>query len=481
MQNQEPKNRREVQVLTDRIAALSRFISRLSDKCKSFFDAIRSKNKDIWGPPQQEALNQLKGYMAKPPILSAPKPGEVLIMYLAISSIATSAALIGKEGKRQHPIFYISKIMTDAETWYSKAEKIILALVYAKRKLRHYFESHSIMVLTNYPIRGILSKPDLSGRITKWAIELSSFDITYEPKVSHKGQAVVDFLLEYEDTPEEPEPPKPQWELRVDGSLNQTSAGVGVVMSTPKGTKLQQSICLNFSATNNEAEYEALLAGLRLASSLQVPRVENAEVNQLVTAASSSNEDLTWIMPIDILDEPSNPQQEVMVIPVIPREPCWIDPLEAYLKHGTLLNQKTKVRKLRLTAAKYAIINSQLYRKSFSGPYLKCLSSTEALVVLKQIYDGDCSNHYGGRSLTHNVLTQGYFWPYLARNAEEYAQRCDKCQHHDPMKHQPTKDLHAMANPWLFAQWGIDMVALYPRPWNKRSTYYWLQIILLNG
>ncbi|XP_059654829.1 uncharacterized protein LOC132301604 [Cornus florida] len=353
--------------------------------------------------------------MAEPPILSAPKPEEVLIMYLAISNIATSAALIRKEGKRQYPVFYTSKTMTDAETQYSKAEKVILALIYAKRKLRHYFESHSIVVLTNYPIRGILFKPDLSGRITKWASELSSFDITYEPRVSQKGQAVADFLLEYEDTPEEPAHPEPQWELRVDGSLNQASVGVGVVMSTPEGTKLQQSIRLKFPATNNEAEYEALLAGLRLASSLQVPRVENAEADQLATSASSSNEDLTWIVPIDVLEKPSiNPPQEVMVIPVIPREPCWIDPLEAYLKHGVLPDQKSEARKLRLTAAKYAIINNQLYRKSFSGPYLKCLSPTEALVVLKQIHDGDCGNHSGGRSLAHKVLTQGYFWPYLA-------------------------------------------------------------------
>ncbi|XP_059659088.1 uncharacterized protein LOC132305465 [Cornus florida] len=356
--------------------------------------------------------------MAEPPILSSPKPGEVLIMYLAISSIATSATLIREEGKNQHPVFYTSKTMTDAETWYSKAEKIILALVYAKKKLRHYFESHSIVVLTNYPIWGILSKPDLSGRITKWAIELR----------------------------------------------------VGVVISTPEGTKLQQSICLNFPTTNNEAEYEALLAGLRLASSLQLPHVENAEADQLATAASSSNEDLTRIMPIDVLDEPSiNPQQEVMVIPVIPREPCWIDPLEAYLKHGTLPNQKTEARKLRLTAAKYAIINNQLYRKSFLGPNLKCLSPTEALVVLKQIHDGDCGNHSGGRSLTHKVLTQGYFWLYLARNAEEYAGRCDKCQRHGPMKHQPAEDLHAMANPWPFAQWGIDMVGPLPKTVEQKE------------
>ncbi|XP_059627634.1 uncharacterized protein LOC132270471 [Cornus florida] len=459
------------------------------------------ENKDIWRPQQQEALSRLKGYMAEPPILSAPKPGEVLIMYLAISNIATRAVLIKKEGKRQYLVFYTSKTMTDAEMRYSKAEKVILALIYAKRKLRHYFESHSIVILTNYPIRGILSKPDLSGRITKWAIELSSFDITYEPRVSHKGQTVANFLLEYEDTPEELAHLEPQWELRVDGSSNQASAGVGVVMSTPEGTKLQQCICLKFPAMNNEAEYEALLAGLRLASSLQVrclkvfsdsqliinqvtgqyhpkeermnaykeavenvargfdqiefyqvPRVENAEADQLATSASSSNEDLIQIVPIDVLDEPSiNPPQEVMVVPIIPREPCWIDLLESYLKHRVLLDQKSEARKLCITAAKYAIINNQLYRKSFSGPYLKCLSPTEAFVVLRQIHDEDCGNHSGGRSLAHKVLTQGYFWPYLARNAEEYTRRCDKCQRHSPMKHQPAEDLHAMANPWPFA------------------------------
>ncbi|XP_059670692.1 uncharacterized protein LOC132316201 [Cornus florida] len=313
--------------------------------------------------------------MAEPPILSAPKPEEVLIMYLAISNIATSAALIRKEGKRQYPVFYT--------------------------------------ILTNYPIWGILSKLDLSGRITKWAIELSSFDITYEPRVSHKGQAVDDFLLEYEDTPEEPVHPEPQWELRVDGSSNQASAGVGVVMLTPEGPKLQQSICLKFPAMNNKAEYEALLAGLRLASSVQVPRVENTEADQLATSASSSNEDLARTVPIDVLTSPA-----------------------------------------------------LILRRKFLPEMFK---PTEALVVLKQIHDGDCGNHSGGRSLTHKVLTQGYFWPYLARNAEQYTRRYDKCQRHGPMKHQPAEDLHAMANPWPFAQWGIDMVGPLPKTVEQKE------------
>ncbi|XP_059635240.1 uncharacterized protein LOC132277396 [Cornus florida] len=315
----------------------------------------------IEGPQQQVALNQLKCYTAEPLFLSTPKPGETLIMYLAISSIATSAVLIREEGKNQHPVFYASKTMTDAKTLYSKIEKIILALV--------------------------------------------------------------------------------------DGSSNLTSAGAGVVIITSKGTKLQQSICLTFLATNNEAEYKALLAGLRLANQLQVtdkyqPKEKRMKAykevveNQLAAAASSSDEDLVWIISIDILDEPNiNPRQEVMVIPDIPRELCWMDQLEAYLKHGTLPNQKAKARKLRLTTVKYSIINNQLFRKSFLGPYLKCLSPTETLVILKQIHDRDYGNHSGGRSLAHK----------------------------------PAKDLHAIANPWPFAQWGIDMVRPLPKTVEQKE------------
>ncbi|XP_059663758.1 uncharacterized protein LOC132309470 [Cornus florida] len=390
--------------------------------------------------------------MAKPPILSAPKPGETLIMYLAISSIATSAVLIRKESKSKYPIFYTSKTMTDAETWYSKAEKIILALVYAKRKLRHCFESHSIKVLTNYPMRVILSKPDLSGRITKWVIELSSFDISCKSKVSHKGQALANFFLEYEDKPEEPE-----YEALLAGHRLANQLQVRCLKVFSDSQLIMNQVTGQYQPKKDriKAYREAVEIALRGFDQIefhQIPREENSEADQLAAAASSSDEDLVRIVPIDILDEPSiSPRQKIMVILDVRHEPCWMDPLEAYLKEGTLPNQKAEAQKLRLTATKYAIINNQLYQKSFSGPYLKCLSPTEALMILQQIHNGDCGNHSGGRSLAHKVLTQGYFWPYLARNADEYARRCDKCQRHGPMKHQPAEDLHAMANPWPFA------------------------------
>jgi len=167
---QEPKTVRDVQSLAGKIAALGRFISRMSDRCKPFFQCIKQSASLEWGEEQNRAFRELKEYLSTSPVLSAPEDGEELFLYLAVSEVVVSGVLIKEENKKQKPVFYTSKMLLDAETRYSDLEKMVLALVTAKKKLRHYFESHPITVVTNYPIRQILSKPDLSGRLTKWAI-----------------------------------------------------------------------------------------------------------------------------------------------------------------------------------------------------------------------------------------------------------------------------------------------------------------------
>ena len=88
-------------------------------------------------------------------------------MYLAVSEVAVSAVLFREENKKQRPVFYVSRMLLDAKTRYSAVEKMVLALVNIKKKLRHYFETHPLIVITNFPIKQILSKPDLSGRLMK--------------------------------------------------------------------------------------------------------------------------------------------------------------------------------------------------------------------------------------------------------------------------------------------------------------------------
>ena len=92
-------------------------------------------------------------------------------------------------------MFYVSRMLLDAETRY-KAIKMLLALVNAKKKLRHYFETHLINVIMDFPLKQILSKPDLSSRLTKWVIDLGVYDICYVPRAVKKGQVMTDFLVE---------------------------------------------------------------------------------------------------------------------------------------------------------------------------------------------------------------------------------------------------------------------------------------------
>ena len=133
---------------------------------------------------------------SSPPILSSPLPEEDLFMYLPVSKVAVSAVLFREENKKQRHVFYVSRMLLDVESRYNSVEKMVLALVNAKKKLRHYFQTHPVTVITDFPIKQLLSKPDLSGRLMKWAIDLEVYDIRYLPRVAKKGLVMTDFLVE---------------------------------------------------------------------------------------------------------------------------------------------------------------------------------------------------------------------------------------------------------------------------------------------
>jgi len=140
-------------------------------------------------------------------------------------------------------------------------EKVALALVLTARRMRSYFQNHTITVNTNYPIYKILSKPDLEGRMIGWSVELSEFDIKYEPRGAIKSQCLADFLAKLAPQPDA----STTWTLCVDGSSNRTSCGAGVVLEGPGDLLVEQALQFSFKAMNNQAEYKAILAGFNLA------------------------------------------------------------------------------------------------------------------------------------------------------------------------------------------------------------------------
>src|SRR5215471_14034793 len=132
-----------------------------------------------------------------PPLLSKPTEGEVLYLYLATSPEAVSSVLVREDSNRvQKPVYYTSRVLHDAETRYSRTEKMIYSLVLSTQRLRPYFQVHSMVMLTDQPLRAILQRPDTSGRIAKWAIKLSEFDLQYRSRPSMKAQVLADFVVE---------------------------------------------------------------------------------------------------------------------------------------------------------------------------------------------------------------------------------------------------------------------------------------------
>ena len=163
---------------------------------------------------------------------------------------------------------------------YLSLEKAVLAVVHATRKLPHYFQGHTVVILTQLPLKSILRSADYTGRIAKWGTILGAFDIKYMPRASVKSQVLADLVAEFAECPEKVNVNQghmdeksvglisiqggPFWRVYVDGAANQRGAGLGLVLISPEELIIEKSLRLGFSATNNESEYEALIVGMSM-------------------------------------------------------------------------------------------------------------------------------------------------------------------------------------------------------------------------
>ena len=173
-------------------------------------------------------------------------------------------------------MYYVSKALTDAESRYPKSDKIALALVTATQKLRPNFQAYPVIIMTSFPLQIILAKSDASGRLLKWSVELGEFDISFRPRTVIKGQVIADLIADFSVgdmeekmvgvMSEQVEPPL--WQLWVDGSSNKNGSGVGLILQTPEGDEICCSVCISFKTTNNGAEYEAIISGVKLGLAL---------------------------------------------------------------------------------------------------------------------------------------------------------------------------------------------------------------------
>ena len=169
-------------------------------------------------------------------------------------------------------------------------EKLILALVTTSKRLRPYFQAHSIEILTEHLMKQVLHKPETSRRLIKWVIELSEFDIIYKPRKEVKGQVLADFIMEFtpSNTSTKPTettqlaPDLPIWRFSIDGASNSQGSGAGLILTSPDRIDVEYTLIFRFQASNNEAEYEVVIAGLNLAHSMEADQLEVCSDSQLV-------------------------------------------------------------------------------------------------------------------------------------------------------------------------------------------------------
>ncbi|XP_052627159.1 uncharacterized protein LOC128133680 [Lactuca sativa] len=392
-----PNSLRDAQGLNRKLTALSRFISKYADKAMPLFHTLKGcieKNNFQWTNEAEKALQRIKEALHKLPTLATPIPGETLQVYLSTSGEAISSVLaVEREGEQ----------------------------------------------------RPVLLKPETSGRLAKWAIELGEHDINYRPRTSIKGQAPADFLLEIPDggnpakekvwVVKEAPTGDGSWTLYTDGVSSREGSGAGLILTSPEGKEVTYALRFDFHTSNNEAEYEALLAGLRLAKQMgakavttltnsrlaanqvngsfevrdqrmgkyvkmvkqlvgsfgqftikQIPRSENKRTDALSKLVSTCFDHLSMKVLVEVLREESIDEQKVNIL--TPAGPTWMTLFREYLQRGVLPDDHDEARKIRIKAPSYAMVNGGLYKKGFTSPWLKCVDQARGREILQEAHSG---------------------------------------------------------------------------------------------
>ncbi|XP_076950400.1 uncharacterized protein LOC143623353 [Bidens hawaiensis] len=339
-------------------------------------------------------------------------------------------------------------------------------MVYVAGRLRRYFQGHPINVLTEYKLKSVLSKPEFSGILAKWAIELGEHSIKYRPRPAINGHVLTDFVTEVPRNKEKeclieqqtsiPPEHDQVWSIFTNGASRGEGSGVGLRLVNPKGHEFTYAIKLDFKSTNNEAEYEAFFAGFRIAKILgvkhleakvnsmliegqingtyearndvmdsyllqakdlilqissckviNIKRSEKKYANELSKLASMNFEHFAKDIHIDVLDHPSVLQHQVLVIQT--EVASWMTPISAYLTSRVVPEKKSATRKIRHKALNYQVQDGILCRRSFLGPLLKCVDAEDANYLIREIHEGICGLHAGPRMVVAKLMNAGYY------------------------------------------------------------------------
>jgi hypothetical protein len=256
-----PIGKKDMMKLTGMMVALGRFNSKLGEKGLPFFKLLKKLDKFEWTDEADRALEELKTFLTTLPVMVPPAPKESLLLYISGSTQVVSAVLVAERPEEGHPypvqrpVYYISEVLSDSKIRYSQPQKMMYGLLITSHKLRHYFQSHNIKVISSFPLGEILHSRDTIGCIVKWSVELGKFELEFCPRQAIKSQILGDFVSEWTDTQQHPSTEKPKhWKMYFDGSLNLEGAGQGVLFILPQGDHLRYVLQIHYKASNNGAD-----------------------------------------------------------------------------------------------------------------------------------------------------------------------------------------------------------------------------------
>ncbi|XP_019153560.1 PREDICTED: uncharacterized protein LOC109150044, partial [Ipomoea nil] len=431
----------------------------------------------IWDEACKNAFENIKSYLMKPPVLTAPVHGRPLILYISTQDSSVGALLAQENDKgKENALYYLSRMMTPNELRYSPIEKLCLALVFSIKKLKHYFEAHTIRLVSKAnPVKYVMAK-------------------------SVKGQALADFLADHpipaerelsDDLPDEDVlviEVLPPWKMYFDGASHREGAGAGVVFVTPEGEVLPYSFTLTEQCSNNIAEYQALILGLEIAADMKQLRINiygdsKLIINQVLGLYEVKKAELVPYnnyakILMQWLGDPEykyvkggwfhqslmkTAQLMKLLNSLLPQfydigNDDWRQPLIDYLTDQKLPEDPRKRVDIKRRTPRFIYYKETLYRRSFDGIFLRCLGEEEALQAMQEAHSGVCGAHQSGPKLHFHIKRMGYYWPTMVKDCIDYARRCQACQYHANFIHQPPEPLHPTVASWPFDAWGLDVV-----------------------
>jgi ribonuclease HI len=395
------------------------------------------------------------------------------------------------------------------------------------RKLRHCFKAQAIKVLTNQPLNDIFGNGDSTKRISKWVMELSEHVIDFKKHNAIKSQILVDFVAEWMEPGSATKGAvlKSPWQVYCDGALGTVGARAPAILISPPGIKLRYAARLQLNneadkCTNNIAEYEAILLGLRKLRAIRIQRctlrtdskvvagqiekeciareptlerylalvrrmenyfkgftveyierAKNTEADELAKAAARNTPLPADVFLQVILDASIKIVEPNLRVINLIQDEDWCAPIMAYLRHYYEPNSIIEHIRMQQRARSYQIVDNDLYKTSVSCPLLRCVSKAEGQEILSKIHAGTCGGHIGARALAAKVLQQGFYCPIVMDDAGKLISTCEAYQKISHKSKAPAQPVHLIAPSWPLQRWGIDIVGkLTPAQGNYTFT-----------